>query len=298
MLCFEKLTLADIGRIRPYFAYSENKTCDNTVGVKFMWRDFFSTEYAEFDGTLIFKLNVAYHGVTTAFAVPLGKDIRGAMREIDEYCRFRGMPVAYCNVAGDDMRHLRAAYGDIVFHQETGWSDYLYRAEDLRSLAGRKYSGQRNHINYFRKTHGSYSFEEITKDNIGEAKDFYSALSFAANKNSDIFCEDRKKTLEVLDNYEAYGLFGGLLRADGAVVAFSVGEILRNVLFIHIEKADVRARGAYQVISNEFAGHFASPDIEFINREEDAGDEGLRISKMSYHPCEMIDKYVGRAVFE
>jgi hypothetical protein len=83
-----------------------------------------------------------------------------------------------------------------------------------------------------------------------------------------------------------------LIRAGGSVVAFSIGEILQNVLFVHIEKADFGIRGAYQVINNEFARHFASEEVEFINREEDVGDEGLRASKKSYHPIEIIDKYI------
>ena len=54
MLHFSKLTLDDIDKLKPYFAYSSNQTCDNTVGGTFMWRDFFSTEYALFNGMLIF----------------------------------------------------------------------------------------------------------------------------------------------------------------------------------------------------------------------------------------------------
>ncbi|MCL1793538.1 MAG: phosphatidylglycerol lysyltransferase domain-containing protein [Oscillospiraceae bacterium] len=292
MLNFKKLTLDDIEKISPYFSYSKNRTCDNTIGGTFMWRDFFSLEYAEFDGALIFKAKIVYHGGITAFSVPLGKNIRGAMEKLGEYCRSLGIPVAYCTVTSEDMGHINALYRETEIHQEANWSDYLYKAEDLKSLAGRKYSGQRNHINYFNKAFGEWSFEEITKDNIGEVKDFYERFALSANKGSEIFAEEQKKTAEVLENYRTYSLIGGLIRAGGSVVAFSIGEILQNVLFVHIEKADFGIRGAYQIINNEFAKHFATDEVEFINREEDVGDEGLRTSKKSYHPCKIIDKYI------
>ncbi len=33
------------------------------------------------------------------------------------------------------------------------------------------------------------------------------------------------------------------------------------------------------------------PELRFINRQDDCGDEGLRRSKQSYKPCEMLKKY-------
>lgn len=58
-----------------------------------------------------------------------------------------------------------------------------------------------------------------------------------------------------------------------------------DTLIIHIEKADIAYEGVYQALVNEYAKCFVTPGVRYINREEDAGDEGLRRSKESYHPC-------------
>ena len=298
MLKFKKLELSDISRIKHYFPHSVNRTCDNTVGGAFMWRDYFSVEYAEYNETIMFKTRVVYSDNITAFTVPLGKDVMGGIEQIVEYCNATGMRVSFCTVTGDEIDMLETVFPDFQIYKEVNWSDYVYNVEDLRNLKGRKYNGQRNHINYFLRENTDISFEEITPENLDSVKAFYAELSKNLKDEDALSLEEHNKTIEVLENFETYGLYGGLLKANGGVVAFSVGENINNVLYVHIEKADMRIRGAYQVINRELIRQFATDEIEYVNREEDVGDEGLRYSKKSYHPCEMIDKYIFLAAKE
>ncbi|MCL2343572.1 MAG: phosphatidylglycerol lysyltransferase domain-containing protein [Firmicutes bacterium] len=289
MLSFQKLRLRDIPVIQPFFAFSLSRACDNTVGGTFMWRDYFDTEYAVFHDTLIFK--VKYIGGQTAFSLPLGPDVSGSLPEIEQYCHSIGVPIIFCTATEEDIEVYSRVFPAIRLNYNADWSDYLYSAEDLISLTGRKYSGQRNHINHFKREFPNYRFEPIVPDNLLEVIRFFRARTEAVDKGTAIFHEEQDKTLELLTHYGQYRMLGGLLRVGEKVAAFAVGEKVRDTLFVHVEKADNAYKGAYQMIANEFPKYFASKDILYINREEDVGDPGLREAKEAYHPVAIIKKY-------
>lgn len=288
MLNFQNLTLGDLPRVKPYLLASSSRACDNTVGGVFMWRDFFQTQYAFADGTLFFR--VCYAGGVNAYPFPLGGDSRAALQTLRGHCLERGEQLIFCTVTEPDLKRLLAEFNCFA-SPERDFFDYLYAAEDLVSLAGRKYSGQRNHIHAFQRAHPDYVFEPIGPENLADVRRFYDRFQRLERKDAASFKEDQRKVLEIFDNFDVYGLFGGALRAQGEVLAFALGEIVGDTLFVHVEKADFTVRGAYQMVVNEFAKRYVGPGISYINREDDAGDLGLRTSKLSYHPIRLIEKY-------
>jgi len=298
MLQFSRLSLSELITLRPYIMQGISRICNNTIGGIFMWRDYFNMEYALFNETVIFKARAKYNGVDTVFSLPLGNDYNGSICKIVEYCRTSGIPVAFYAVTDEDIKSLQnilissTSTSSYKTHTNEDWSDYIYEAPALVNLEGRKYSGKRNHINQFKKEHDNWVFEEITPENLSFVREFYLSYSLKQSFTTKTAIEDHDKTIEVLDNYMLYGLIGGLIKVNESVVAFSIGESKNDVLYIHTEKADTHYKGVYQVINNEFAKHYTTDTIRFINREEDDGDPGLRFSKNSYHPCKIVSKYI------
>ena len=96
-------------------------------------------------------------------------------------------------------------------------------------------------------------------------------------------------SLNYLRLYKELQVHGGVLRAGGKVVAFSIGEKVGDTMIVHIEKAYAEVEGAYTMINQQFVLHEAG-DCTYVNREEDTGDEGLRQAKESYHPVFMVQK--------
>lgn len=287
MLDFKKLTMDDIEVVRPYFEMSRSNNCDNTVGGSVMWADFFDTHYTIKEKTLIFKVRFLDKG--ECFTVPIGESVGYALDLICKYCIENSIPMQFVTVTDRDLAVLEQKYS-VEKTLLSDWSDYVYNAEDLINLTGRKYHGQKNHINFFKKTYPNYEFEEINENNIEEVKEFIIEFSKNESKDSILFEEELKKTKEVLDNNDKYKFFGVMLKVDGRISAFSMGEKVKHTLFAHIEKADKTKRGAYPMIMNEFAKRFGQ-DMHYINREENAGDKGLESSKLQYHPCTILNKY-------
>ncbi|MCL2096927.1 MAG: phosphatidylglycerol lysyltransferase domain-containing protein [Oscillospiraceae bacterium] len=298
MLLFKKLELTDIEIIKPYFKLSKNRSCDNTVGGTFIWRDFFSMEYAEYNRNFIFRGRINNNN-NIVFAMPLGRnyeEIKDSLNRIEIYCRENKIRMIIFAATDEDTEIIGSVYKNINKIYEGNSSDYLYKASDLAELSGRKYNGQRNHINYFRRNFVNHEIKGVNKDNLGDIRNFlvkHIEKNQSYYENSPALTEEAGKIFEILDNFEIYGQTGIILYINGLPAGFALGEVCGDTLFVHAEKADISFRGAYQTIVNEFAKYIINNknNIEYINREDDAGDENLRISKMSYHPCNIIKKY-------
>ncbi len=289
MLDFHPLQLEDLPRLRPFFNYSGSRICDTTPGTVFIWRDMYQTEWAVYGGSLYFK--VVYPGLGETFTLPLGGGRPEHYRQIADYCCRRSMPISFYPVPKDELERLQQSFPNSAAIPERDSFDYLYRAEDLQFFRGKKLSGQRNHVNKFLKTYGNWTFRAITPQDIPLVKAFLDSYASRWGKSAASFHEDITKTHEILDNFQTYDLLGGMLLVDGKIVGFSLGELLGDTLFTHIEKADRDYQGCYQMLVAQFAQQFAREGVHFINREDDTGDPGLRTSKLSYHPVALLEKY-------
>ena len=258
-----------------------------------MWRDYHNTEYAIENGILFLKVTYP----TLAFAPPRVTgtgtvDGIHAYEMIIEYCAENGSTAQICSVSGSVLDDIMKLFPDAEARTDRAWSDYLYNSEDIIALAGRKFSGQRNHINRFTKERPDWTFESITEKNIESVIAFFERYSEEHIKDYPAYTEGNIKAIEALYNWDIYGQSGGALYVKDEIVGASIGEVVGDTLYIHVEKADAEVHGAYPMLVNQFARMYANDPVKYINREEDDGVEGLRTSKLSYHPLSILDKYM------
>lgn len=291
MLEFHPLTLEEITLLRPFFHRRNNRLCDSTIGGTFLWRDYFRTEYALAEGSLFLRSRLPEDG-SYIYSVPMDGDVCRALTLLKAHCDESGHPLVLSTVAEEDLPHVRALWPEAQVETIPAWADYLYEAADIIGLPGKKYATQRNHISKFNRLYPEWTYEAITPDNLSAVREFFSWFAEIHEKDSETYRQDEEKAAEVLEHFALYGFSGGAIRAEDRVVAMALGEVVGDTLYVHIEKADTRCPGAYPMIVREYAAHACTEGVRYVNREDDAGDEGLRKSKLSWRPCGLLDKYL------
>ena len=289
---FHPLSVRDIPMLTRYFARQDTRLCNASAGAAVLWQPYFQDAALELDGTLL--LREQFPGLGTVFSTPIGECVGNAYDFLVKYCREVGKPLQFFPATASDVENLRARFGAVEVTTVRDWFDYLYDAQDMVTFRGRRFNGQRNHIHRFQRLYPDWAFERITAQNLPEVCAFFDDFTRRYHKDSDSAQAEEGCVREFLRDFDAYAPLAGLLRVNGRVTGFSAGEIVGDTLIIHIEKADIAYEGVYQVLVNEYAKCFVTPDVRYINREEDVGDEGMRRSKESYHPVRLLEKYLVR----
>ena len=289
MLEFQELALEDIRMYRCRFGCNCDRICDCTAGTTFMWRKLFHTEYAVAAESLILKFQ--YVDGKRSFAFPLCGDAETALDEIASYCVKSEENLRFSFTSARDRDIILKKFPNAKATAERDWFDYVYEAQALVTLSGKRYHGQKNFVNRFKKLYPDYRFVVIDETNLERVRAYMEMHVRKFPKESVYIGAELDGIFEALDQYALYGMCGGFIEVGDAVTGVSIGEIVGDTLYVHIEKADTEYPGAYPILTNEFAKAFVRGDTRYINREEDMGEEGLRTSKLSYHPAFLAEKY-------
>lgn len=292
---FKKLEQEDIVKLLPYFRVQDTRLCNYSAGVVFVWGKYNNTHYAEAEGCLILRDRYVQ---SDYFYYPISAtgDEQAQFRALDaieKHCREENVRLHFTAIPREKLSSLVLRYGtELHLSDIRRWRDYLYEKENFQNYPGGRYSGQRNHVNKFRKSYPDWEFCEYRSENFDEVKAFleeYSASQFA--KETIYADEEMRGAFGLLEHFDEFGMRAGFLRAGGKIVAFSAGEVCGDTMIVHIEKALRGYAGAYPALAQQFALRFCGEGIRYINREDDAGDAGLRKSKLQYLPMCLLDKY-------
>ena len=294
MIQFKDITFDDMAMIKKCLEQNTNKACEFSLANVYMWNVDNMCKYSVYQDQLVYR---CVNDACVTYSVPnIGPDSKPFLDDLLLDAKQLNKQFTMKGLSEEMMTQMELFYPNLFeysFNRDN--SDYIYKVEELAELRGKKYHGKKNHINYFLKNY-TYEYEEISAGNITEChvvKDDWSEQkdSDSASVETELGAVDL-----ALNHFEELGLTGGLIRIDGVVKAFTIGERLTQDTFVtHIEKADTEVRGLYPMINWQFAIH-ALGNYTYVNREEDLGVEGLRKAKLSYQPEMIWNKY--RAVLK
>ncbi len=167
--------------------------------------------------------------------------------------------------------------------------DYVFRADDLAELAGKKFDGKRNRIKKFESTYRS-SYEPFGRSHAEECRQLLNKWC-VAKEDSPYMRAEKEAIREAIVRFGELGLKGAVVTVDERVEAFTIGTVLTpDTAVIQIEIANPEITGLAQWINREFVRR-EWRGFAFVNREQDLGVPGLRRAKLSYQPDHLVKKY-------
>ena len=287
------------------FEYRTSGTCFTSL---YMWRD--SNEFNwQVIGDYLCMAGISYLEIEKEEAFlfpPLTKagrydpvEVRKTILEAKRIFAEKGQPFSIRLIPKHMLEILEEAFpGEFEFVEDRPNYDYVYLADDLIRLPGRKYSAKRNHLHYFHENF-EYQYVPLTSAMADDAMQFikeFNERKHLSAHEMDLLKMEEDAMREVFHDIEKVGYIAGAIMIDGKIEALSIGGLIgKEMIDVHVEKANTEFRGLYQAINNEFCIHEAS-QIKYVNREEDMDIAGLRKAKLSYKPVQLLEKYI--AVFK
>lgn len=273
-------------------AYSKAIENDCSFVNLYLLREKYGIEIAFSDSMVLRRYQCGFR--KDSYGFPLGNgDLRTAIRLLYQDAAARKLPfrLTMLNMAQCDW--LADAYPDcFTFTPAADYTEYLYLRENLASLAGSRYHGKRNHISQFWRACPDAYIQPLIPENAAFALEIADQWLMARHDpDTPSLQYERSCIAEAAANLDALGISGLLLYADGQPIGMTmVSEISEGIFDIHFEKVIPNYPHAWPVVANEMAKCLSG--AQYLNREEDLGENGMRTSKQSYRPDLLHEKFI------
>ena len=301
-MIFKDIDMESRELLNSYFDLVDYEACEYCFNTLYMWQHLYKTGYYIGDG---FAVIVAEYEGNTFSILPLAKkeDMPRVIKFVIDYFEKEQKKIYFRGITKEVVDYLKENYPDkFDYTEERDLFDYVYDGDSMRELKGRKNVKKRNHINYFLKEYeGRFEYRLLDENDFDACLKLVEEWTSNKEENGQVDEEMEEELIGIKKLFNSFPVIKDKLKIagifiDGKLEAFTMGEYLNpNMALIHIEKANPSIRGLYPYINQQFLVNEFS-DVEFVNREEDLGIEGLRKAKLSYHPVKFVEKYTVREV--
>jgi len=289
-MTFRQMTTKDKTLYDSFLSGNETNS-ESSFANMYAWRNVMDTKIA-FDDENSYFIYTKRNG-KQGCCFPKGRNSVSGIKKLIDFFHSSGQEFIMESVTSEEIKIISENFDCFRYTEDPDLYDYVYTGEKLRTLPGKKLHSKRNHINKFKSLCPEYKYVNMEAKHLDICLDFshkWLMEKWGSDENIE-FKNEYSSIKEFLMNFDEFGLSGGILIADDTPIAFTIGEKLnKNTCVVHIEKAMTSYHGAYTMINNLYINN-CWQDIEYVNREEDMGIDGIRKAKKSYYPDYMIKKY-------
>lgn len=294
-LQFKKLEAEDVEMLTKFYGRRRDMTCDSVILDSFLWARLYQVAFAVRDEkAVLWKIQV--DGKTYAsLPVCAMEDMPFYFRELEKYFNeYLHKPLEIYLADEFAVEYLNLPPEKYTVVELPDAKDYLYSAEKLKKLSGKKLHKKKNHLNSFlREYEGRFEYRTICCSDRDDVWEFLEKWRIQKGQEVEAHLDPEVEGIhEILNNCSVFDVRMGGIYVDNKLEAFSIGSYhpIEKMVIVHIEKANPEIRGLYQYINQQFLIH-EFPEAEIVNREDDMGLPGLRRAKESYDPIGFARKF-------
>ena len=300
MMIFKTPDFCEAAKLSEIYSLRNNKTCDSTVLDTYIWKSYYNTKVWIEDDSAALLLMQNEDEFFSAMPYCREEKLKDYFYKLQDYFNgVLGKPLKIYLADEDALELLDLKNDDnYLVREEPDLKDYLYDAEELRSLAGKKYQKKRNLVNKFKKEYeGRWEYKTLCCSDEYFLETFMNRWVSSKQEDNteslDTLLYEKDGVIDILRNCDKLTFTVGGIFIDDVLEAFSIGSYNKKekMVVISIEKGNSAIPGIYQAINQLFLQN-SYPDAVYVNREDDMGIDGLRQAKESYNPIGYARKYM------
>ena len=259
-LKFENFRAEHVETLAGYYGKRHDRTCDSTIMDNFLWGGYYHIRFCERDGKAVLWIMNIDGKDYAALPVCGLEDLPHYFKELEQYFNEElHLPLEIFLADEEAVEYLRLPEDRYSVEELPDARDYIYSAESLKVLSGKKLGKKKNHINYLKREYaGRYEYRTLC---CSDGLDVWQFLDkWRAQKGQEVeghLDYEVEGIHDILRNCSAFHVHMGGIYIDGRLEAFAIGSYneKEKMAIIHIEKANPEIRGLYQFINQQFLIH-------------------------------------------
>ncbi|MBR0039132.1 MAG: DUF2156 domain-containing protein [Lachnospiraceae bacterium] len=300
MIDFVKIPLGSKEKVDSFFCRFGEGSCQHSFATGFCFDTKYDDHFCIKDDFLYTLRNGISDDTYRTYLFPMGDlnnidGIKAAIENIISDAKSYNKKVKFQSISENAQNILKSLYGDkFAIEDRRDLYEYMYKYETIAIMEGSHFKAKRNEIRKFFKDYENIVVKIIDKADVTNIKNLYKLWVDAdEGRQSNTQLDYEEIALDrALEHYDELGLDGIVIYCSDELIGFVFGVKLNDEVFdFMIEKANAKYGAIYKVLNNELAKICCS-NFKYVNFEEDLGEEGLRNSKLMYHPDILFKKFV------